>query len=279
MDYRKASFFRLPRTALLLTLASAVYGAAPPAEQHTQVQMERLEDIEDLAIQDRTNIENRYQTQLSVLLVQRRQRVERLVQTFPLIERILWIELIRARGGQDNRTGGRVGIPTPGFWAGHRAFQREIAESNSFVTLTEVLLEADTSQVLMAFLRNPYHPLSLRRTADKILRQLRPSLQGKTHLDQAKEARLHLVDQWEAFRKECLFAEPTSGAASDAEGDETSLVAIVHSTTHGYGCFLRGSDDLLHRGDHLGDCTISDVAEDRVTLERNGDRWTDSIED
>ena len=279
MSYRKADFFRSSLILVFAALVSTASGADPSRQNRNQVLTERLQDVEDLATIDRANIRRQHRIQSDALVDRQRHRVERLVKTFPIIERVLWIELIKAHQGQDNPAGGLVDIPTPGFWTGHMAFQREIADSYSFKTLTDILLEADSSHVLTEIVANPHHPMSLRRTAEKILHLVRPATQAKARLALEKEARLHLVDQWEAFRKECLLTEPTSGAASDAEGDETSLVAIVHDATHGYGCFLRGSDDLLRRGDRVGDCAIIDVAEDQVTLERTGDRWTDSIED
>ena len=279
MSYCKASFFRVFTTVLFFALAATVFGAAPSAEQRTQVQIERMKDIEDLAILDRANVENQHQIQLSVLLTQRWQGVERLVQTFPLIERILWIELIRAQQGRHNPAGGLVDLPAPGFWKENKSIQRETGESYSFTALSEILLEADSLRVLTGIVTSPYHPLSLRRRAEKMIGQIRPSIQGKTHLDQVKEARLRLVDQWEAYRKECVLAGETSGDDSSADASEMSLVAIVRNATTGYGCFVQGSDDLLHSGDRVGDVAIVDIAEAQVTFARNGDRWTDSIED
>ena len=56
-------------------------------------------------------------------------------------------------------------------------------------------------------------------------------------------------------------------------------MAIVHDATHGYGCFLRGSDALLRKGDRVGEIAVINIAEAQVTFERKGDRWTESIQD
>ena len=279
MSHCKTSFFRVFTTVVLFAWAPIVIRAEALGENRTRVLAERVQDIEDLAIMDRAGIQNQYRIQLTAHVARQRRNVERLVQTFASIERVLWIELIRAHQGRDNPAGGLVDIPTPGFWKGHKAFQREMADSYSLKTLTEILMEADSSPVLMEIAANPHHPLSLRRTAENILHLLGPASQAKAHLALGKEARLRLVDQWEAFRKECLLTEPTGGAAANAKGDETSLLAIVHDDTRGYGCFLRGSDALLRKGDRVGDVAIVDIAAAQVTFERRGDRWTDSIED
>lgn len=275
----KAYFFRVSITVVLFALAPIVIRAEALGENRTQVLAERVKDIEDLAIMDRAGIKNQYRIQLTAHVARQRRNVERLVQTFATIERVLWIELIRAHQGRDNPAGGLVDIPAPGFWKGHKAFQREIADSYSFKTLTEILMEADSLHVLMEIAASPHHPLSLRRTAENVLHLLGPSTQATARLALEKEARLRLVDQWEAFRKECLLTEPTYGAASNAKGDETGLLAIVHDDTHGYGCFLRGSDALLRKGDRVGEIAVINIAEAQVTFERRGDRWTESIED
>jgi len=279
MSHCKASFFRVFTTVLFFALAPTVFGAAPSTEQRTQAQIERVQDIEDLAIMDRAGIQNQYRIQLTAHVARQRRTVERLVQTFASIERVLWIELIRAHQGRDNPAGGLVDMPTPGFWKGHKAFQREMADSYSLRTLTEILMEPDSSHVLIEIVANPHHPLSLRRTAENILHLLGPASQAKAHLALGKEAKLRLVDQWEAYRKECVLTGETSGDDSSADASETSLVAIVRNATTGYGCFVQGSDDLLHSGDRVGDVAIVDIAEAQVTFARNGDRWTASIED
>ncbi len=281
MNNCKAGLFKVSTPVILFALTSAVLGAAPSPEQRTEVQIERLKDIEDVANLDRANTENQYRVQSNTLIAQRRRSVERLVHSFPLIERILWIELIRAHQGRENLAGGLVDLPTPGVWNENMRIQRETAESYSFTTLTEILLEADALRALMEIRANAYHPRSLWRTAEKMIRQIRPSTQGKIHLDLAKEARLKLVDQWEAYRMECVLSlgGQTSGGDSSADASDTSLMAIVRNATTGYGCFVRGSDDLLHSGDRVGDVAIVNIGETQVTFARNGDRWTDSIED
>ena len=81
MSYCKASLFRVSTTVVLFALAPTVFGAAPSTAVRTEVQIERMKDIEDLANLDRTNIANQYQTQLNTLIAQQRRSVERLVHS------------------------------------------------------------------------------------------------------------------------------------------------------------------------------------------------------
>jgi exonuclease VII large subunit len=244
--------------------------------QRLKIQEERLQNMEEIILKERQEIENWYSRHLSEL----RQLAERRAKQIILSKRMLWTEFIKMNN-QIPYANGYLSNTARTFIRDTKSFKLRDAMIDSYFlsTAADFLMDSDFHKLLTDLADGSgYNPqnLLIRLEARKLLHLVKEFDAELIRLQDRKSIKLTALEQRGKDMRKDIF-RIMGEIQTQPKRPEVGVVNVICHDERAAVCMVDGVDGILKEGDTIGKITVLKIDREKVEFAKGNQRWVQAI--